>query len=137
MLDTKLEMAMRCFHFAKSVGQSESNPRFVSISCIITDHRWRRDCFKDQLLATYSPAWPMIQYLFNFFPSCSAVPSLLSFKFLLKQNRLTCRYQQKLCWTVQQTSVDKYKYFQLRQLYRTVKQLKKLYVRVSFISVRE
>lgn len=72
----KLEITMRCFQFVKSVGQFESNPRFVStscylyikaykcfkeISCIITDHRWRKDCFKDQLLGTYSPAWPMIQ----------------------------------------------------------------------------
>ena len=72
----KLEIAMRCFQFAKSVGQFESNPRLVStscylcikaykcfkeISCTIADHRWRKDCFKDQLLGTYSPARPMIQ----------------------------------------------------------------------------
>lgn len=83
----------------------------------------------------------LIRYLFNFFFKVHVL-SLLSFKFFLKQNRLVyVFYQQKLCWTAQLfffffslacNCNNKYKYFQLRQLNRTVKQLKRT-VRACFL----
>lgn len=110
---------------------------FYEISGIMTDHRWRKDCFQRSiirnLLTRLADDSSQSNNLFQVFSQVAVyVPSPLSLKFVLKQNRRS--HEQKLFWRVQlfsfsffvgvKFSINKHKYFQLRQLYRTVKQLK-------------